>query len=118
MDQLPYRSLRQTHGARHLSPTHAVQRATDDRLPLSLGQPGKLRQGIQRERPLRHQILERDQHSCQWIDDAGICGARAGDVDHIIPRAAGGTDDPANLQALCRRHHRIKTGRDARALRH
>ena len=34
-----------------------------------------------------------------------MCGVsadeRALDVDHILPRAAGGTDDPENLQALC-----------------
>lgn len=37
----------------------------------------------------------RDHHECQQ------CGARAEHVDHIIPRVLGGTDDPANLQALC-----------------
>ena len=76
----------------------------------------------QRGRPpipdrLRRQVLERDGHTCQWLDDAGICGAPATDVDHVIPRAAGGTDDPANLRAICARHHRAKTGREARAMR-
>jgi 5-methylcytosine-specific restriction protein A len=46
-----------------------------------------------------------------------VCGAPATDVDHVISRAAGGSDDPANLQSLCAHHHHVKTGRDARSLR-
>ena len=34
------------------------------------------------------------------------------DVDHIDPLGAGGSHDPANLQVLCKRHHRAKTKRD------
>ncbi len=30
-------------------------------------------------------------------------------VDHIVPRARGGTDDLSNLQALCARCHSKKT---------
>jgi len=37
------------------------------------------------------------------------CGAPTTDVDHIIPRARGGTDDWSNLQALCHAHHSAKT---------
>jgi len=40
-----------------------------------------------------------------------VCGRQATDVDHIIPRRDGGTDDWANLQALCHEHHSMKTGR-------
>jgi 5-methylcytosine-specific restriction endonuclease McrA len=32
--------------------------------------------------------------------------------DHITPRAAGGTDDPWNLQILCKKCHRQKTKED------
>ena len=31
------------------------------------------------------------------------------DADHVIPHAAGGPTDCANLCCLCRRHHRLKT---------
>jgi hypothetical protein len=31
------------------------------------------------------------------------------DVDHVVPRSAGGSTDCANLCCLCRRHHRLKT---------
>jgi 5-methylcytosine-specific restriction enzyme A len=37
------------------------------------------------------------------------CGDRATDVDHIIPRSAGGTDAPSNLQPLCSGCHRTKS---------
>lgn len=31
------------------------------------------------------------------------------DVDHVVAHADGGATAPANLQLLCRRHHRVKT---------
>lgn len=48
---------------------------------------------------LRFEILRRDGFTCQY------CGAKGGDVelqvDHIHPKAAGGTDDPGNLITAC-----------------
>lgn len=47
-----------------------------------------------------------------------MCGAPANVVDHIIPRAEGGSDDPDQLQSLCTYHSRRKTGAEgARAAR-
>lgn len=37
------------------------------------------------------------------------CYATASDVDHVLPRALGGSDDERNLQALCSTHHKRKT---------
>ena len=51
----------------------------------------------------RRLILERDNHICQ----APGCCARASDIHHIIPRAAGGHHRADNLVALCRIHHAI-----------
>jgi hypothetical protein len=31
------------------------------------------------------------------------------DIDHTVPRAAGGATHPANLKCLCRQHHLLKT---------
>lgn len=49
---------------------------------------------------LRYEILRRDNHTCRY------CGAKAPDVeltvDHVTPRALGGTDTPDNLVASCR----------------
>ena len=38
--------------------------------------------------------------------------ARATEVDHIQPLHKGGTDEPDNLQGLCRDCHADKTRRD------
>lgn len=47
----------------------------------------------------RYEILRRDQYTCRF------CGASAPqvllEIDHVVPRTAGGTDAPANLQVLC-----------------
>lgn len=39
------------------------------------------------------------------------CERPTQEVDHILPRAKGGTDDWSNLQPLCRTHHSMKTAR-------
>ena len=58
---------------------------------------------------LRFQILKRDR-VCQ------LCGNTKKDerleVDHIVPRSKGGTNDPSNLQVLCARCNRGKSNRD------
>ena len=41
-----------------------------------------------------------------------ICGKPATDVHHILPRAAGGTDDWSNLEALCHACHSAITERN------
>jgi len=53
------------------------------------------------KRQLRARILRRDQYRCL------LCGKGRDDqveltVDHITPVAAGGTNDPDNLQTLCK----------------
>lgn len=57
---------------------------------------------------LRYEILRRDNHACRY------CGRAAPDVplrvDHVIPVALGGTDDPENLAAAC---HDCNTGKSS-----
>ena len=58
----------------------------------------------------RYEILKKAKFRCE------LCGAAADQkalqVDHIIPRAAGGTDDLSNLQALCYTCNPAKGKRD------
>lgn len=60
---------------------------------------------------LRRVILQRDQYLCQTCLRDGIYTA-AYAVDHIKAKAHGGTDDPVNLESMCRRCHDRKTARE------
>ena len=42
----------------------------------------------------------------------GHTDERVLEKDHILPRAEGGSDDPSNLQWLCRNCHGLKTRDD------
>lgn len=57
---------------------------------------------------LRYQVLRRDNHTCRY------CGANAPDVtlriDHVIPTALGGSDQPDNLVTAC---HDCNAGKSA-----
>ena len=66
---------------------------------------------------LRKQVLRRDAYLCQ------ICLAQGrltplGEypydhaVDHITPKARGGTDYLSNLQSLCTKCHKVKSDTD------
>ena len=59
---------------------------------------------------IRYEILKRAKFRCE------LCGIsakqKALEVDHIIPRNHGGTDDQSNLQALCYSCNAMKRDRD------
>lgn len=58
-------------------------------------------------RRARFEILRRDRHTCRY------CGAMAPDVpltvDHVVPSALGGSDDPTNLVTACQACNAGKT---------
>ena len=63
-----------------------------------------------RWRMLRRQVLHRDGYACVR------CGARRRlEVDHVVSVESGGTDDPENLQTLCRSCHITKSRNEAEA---
>jgi 5-methylcytosine-specific restriction protein A len=64
-----------------------------------------------RWRQLRAHVMARDGGLCQVCLLAGVVRP-ATDVDHIIRKAAGGSDDPSNLQAICGPCHKAKTARE------
>jgi 5-methylcytosine-specific restriction protein A len=55
-------------------------------------------------------VLVRDGYLCR-LRYADICLGKASQVDHIVQPEAGGTNDLANLRAVCRRCHARRTGR-------
>ena len=61
---------------------------------------------------IRYQVLASANGRCQ------LCGKTAADdrieVDHVIPRSMGGSNDISNLQALCGECNRGKSNRDQR----
>jgi len=60
---------------------------------------------------LRAVILDRDLHLCQPCKRNRRV-TPATQVDHVKPKAKGGTDDPDNLQAICAPCHESKTEAD------
>jgi 5-methylcytosine-specific restriction protein A len=65
----------------------------------------------------RKRILARDCGLCQECRRQGRLMAVGGKpytafVDHIIPKAEGGTDDDGNLETLCRPCHTAKTDKE------
>lgn len=60
---------------------------------------------------LRYEVLKRAHYRCE------LCGVsaehRALEVDHIVPRNHGGSDEPHNLQALCYSCNAMKQDKDS-----
>lgn len=57
---------------------------------------------------LRELVIRRDKGLCQECLRLGFVTAGS-DVDHILSKAKGGTDDLSNLQLLCKECHKKKT---------
>jgi len=53
-------------------------------------------------------ILIRDGYLCKPCQHNGLL-TKAVEVDHITPKAQGGTDSKDNLQAICNNCHTEKT---------
>lgn len=62
---------------------------------------------------LRERIMQRDTGLCQPCKRNGHV-TMATQVDHITPKAQGGGNDDANLQAICDPCHRDKTSRESK----
>lgn len=60
----------------------------------------------------RARVLTRDHYLCQPCLDKKR-PTPATEVDHINPKAKGGTDDDDNLQAICTPCHKAKTEAEA-----
>lgn len=61
-------------------------------------------------------VVRREEPLCRVCLAKGRVAATA-HVDHIKPKAAGGTDERANLQGICAACHAEKSGLERRGLR-
>ena len=61
--------------------------------------PSRSDASAQHWREVRAVVLARDNRRCKQCGE--ICSDGEADVHHLVPRAAGGMDDPANLITLC-----------------
>ena len=74
-------------------------------------------------RHVRREVFARDGEQCTFVDEEQQrCPARSFlELDHIQPRALGGTDDVANLRVRCRLHNHLHAeqvfGRDHVAMK-
>lgn len=67
-------------------------------------------------RKARERVMQRDCGLCQPCARAGRATV-AREVDHITPKAEGGTDADQNLQAICPDCHKAKTAEESRRAR-
>lgn len=64
---------------------------------------------------IRKKVLLRDAYQCTSCKK--VCHSKGdAQVDHIIPKDHGGSDDESNLQVLCRSCHSRKTMQEHRSL--
>ncbi|MFV2949621.1 HNH endonuclease [Pseudomonas japonica] len=63
-------------------------------------------------RKLAQAVLKRDRYLCQCENCRGK-GLPATEVDHVVSKSRGGTDDFDNLQAINQDCHKAKTQREA-----
>src|SRR6516165_4890968 len=65
---------------------------------------------------IREAVLRRDDYRC--VECRKLCRSAEADVHHLLPRSAGGADEPSNLVTLCdgchAAHHPKLAGRLAR----
>ncbi|RKZ09867.1 hypothetical protein DRQ50_14795, partial [bacterium] len=90
-----------------------ISRAEADRLRCDavICRPGERNKATIRP-AIRREVLARDHHQCQ---SPGCGRTRFLEVHHLMPRSAGGANNPDNLTTLCSACHRLwherKTGR-------
>lgn len=64
--------------------------------------------GNRADGPMLRRILERQGFRCRYTGEVLTPGVNA-NVDHVVPRSRGGTNDESNLQWVTARINRMKT---------
>ncbi len=67
------------------------------------GKPGNVSRAVRRE------VFARDEEQCTFRDASGTrCPSRRLlEIDHVTPKALGGSDEISNLRIRCRAHNRL-----------
>lgn len=89
---------------------HADQRSNWNKRPQRTGSTTERGYG-HAWRKLRERVLQRDDYLCLQCRAKALI-VEATDVDHIIPKHDGGTDELSNLQSLCAPCHKEKTAKE------
>lgn len=84
----------ETYGAQVRTPSRAFD------LPAVVRLTRPVRRGRERVRFSRANVLLRDEHRCQYCGEP--LAASALTLDHVVPRARGGTTSWTNVVAACR----------------
>ncbi len=88
---------------------HDLETVLDHALDALLAKLEKERVGDGVSRAVRREVFERDGEQCTFADERGSrCPSRTRlELDHIRPRARGGTSDATNLRVVCRAHNQL-----------
>lgn len=65
---------------------------------------------------MRAMVLAEEPYCRSCLEDGKR--VQASEVDHIVPLAAGGSNDRSNMQGLCRLHHEAKSLQERVEARH
>ncbi len=86
-----------------------LETVLDRALDALLAKLEKERVGDGVPRSVRREVFERDGEQCTFTDQQGNrCPSRTRlELDHIMPRAHGGTNDGTNLRVVCRAHNKL-----------
>lgn len=79
------------------------------RAHLDASSPSEVAQDHFRDPVLRRALFERDDWRCRYCGDALTPDTAT--LDHVVPQADSGTDEPSNLATACLMCNSIKSGR-------
>lgn len=80
-----------------------VGESADDKTTTTAHRPGNIARNVRRA------VYERDGEQCTFVDGEGRrCSSRAFlELDHVVSKARGGSDEADNLRVRCRAHNQL-----------
>lgn len=94
--------------------TVAKPRAAPPRTGMSTGSLGFAANRDTVTANVKREVWARSGHRCEWpLDAGGVCGSQFQlEIDHVTPRAMGGSSRSENLRILCRPHQLVAARRE------